>query len=57
MFQLNIDKDSLNNESETFIFEIARSANIDLINFVFNNLEKQNLNKQNKKKDWLHYFF
>ncbi|MDX4047928.1 ankyrin repeat domain-containing protein [Aliarcobacter skirrowii] len=49
MFQLNIDKDSLNNESETFIFEIARSANIDLINFVFNNLEKQNLNKQNKK--------
>lgn len=49
MFQLNIDKDSLNSESETFIFEIARSANIDLINFVFNNLEKQNLNKQNKK--------
>ncbi|WP_164966552.1 ankyrin repeat domain-containing protein [Arcobacter sp. AHV-9/2010] len=49
MFQLNIDKDSLNSESETLIFEIARSENIDLINFVFNNLEKQNLNKQNKK--------
>lgn len=48
IFQTNINKEHINSNAESLIFELARTGDKDLLNFAFENLEKQNLNRQNK---------
>ena len=47
LFQTDINKESLNKNSESIIFEIAKTSDKELIDFAILNLPKQNLNKQN----------